>query len=287
MNPYKILNLDKNASDSEIRKSYIKLARIYHPDRNRTKPSHIQSQYEEKFKEINEAYGILLGKKGYGNSNVDNGLFSNFRDGKYSEMAEKVMKEAALFSKYFFDIVEDKTEHINVNLNIELFDIYNNIAKEFPLTIKKKCKSCMGMGVSLVKRDFITCDKCGGIKFIDTERTFKIYSGEGRQIFFKQSNEEYGKKTGNIIINITAKPNKKYKKINENDLLLYIYGDETNFKHLDNKMYTISGGEIEYYKMYKFKGMGLLNHTMSRGDLYVQKIMEPFRVSEELELINE
>jgi curved DNA-binding protein len=51
---YKILGVDRNASEKDIRKAYRKLARKYHPDVN---PG--DSQAEEKFKEINEAYEVL------------------------------------------------------------------------------------------------------------------------------------------------------------------------------------------------------------------------------------
>ena len=51
---YKILGLDKNASDDEIRKAYRKLAKKYHPDKN---PN--DSSAEAKFKEVSEAYEVL------------------------------------------------------------------------------------------------------------------------------------------------------------------------------------------------------------------------------------
>jgi curved DNA-binding protein len=51
---YKILGLNKNASKDEIKKTYRKLARQYHPDMN---PG--DKTAEEKFKEINEAYEVL------------------------------------------------------------------------------------------------------------------------------------------------------------------------------------------------------------------------------------
>ncbi|MFN2143493.1 MAG: DnaJ C-terminal domain-containing protein [Candidatus Promineifilaceae bacterium] len=51
---YKILGVGKNASSSEIKKAYRKLARQYHPDVN---PG--DQTAENKFKDINEAYEVL------------------------------------------------------------------------------------------------------------------------------------------------------------------------------------------------------------------------------------
>ena len=51
---YKILGVERNASEDDIRKAYRKLAMQYHPDRN---PN--DQQAEERFKEINEAYQVL------------------------------------------------------------------------------------------------------------------------------------------------------------------------------------------------------------------------------------
>src|SRR5436309_2006242 len=51
---YKILGVDKNASQKDIQKAYRKLARQFHPDVN---PG--DKTAEEKFKEINEANEVL------------------------------------------------------------------------------------------------------------------------------------------------------------------------------------------------------------------------------------
>ncbi len=51
---YKVLGVGKNASEAEIKKSYRKLARQYHPDRN---PG--DKRAEERFKEISQAHDVL------------------------------------------------------------------------------------------------------------------------------------------------------------------------------------------------------------------------------------
>ena len=52
---YELLELERNASEEQIRKSYRRLAFKYHPDRNPGDP-----KAEENFKNIAEAYGVLI-----------------------------------------------------------------------------------------------------------------------------------------------------------------------------------------------------------------------------------
>src|SRR5215470_9185471 len=55
---YKALGVSKTATADEIKKSYRKLARKYHPDANKGDP-----KAEERFKEISEAYNTLSDPK--------------------------------------------------------------------------------------------------------------------------------------------------------------------------------------------------------------------------------
>ena len=52
-NYYKILGVNKTATDDDIKKAYRKMALKFHPDKNK------EPDAEEKFKEIAEAYEVL------------------------------------------------------------------------------------------------------------------------------------------------------------------------------------------------------------------------------------
>ncbi|MEO6690849.1 MAG: J domain-containing protein [Saprospiraceae bacterium] len=79
---YKILEIDKKASELEVKKAYRRLARKYHPDVNPGDKS-----MEHKFKEINEANEVL--------SNAENRKkYDNHgKDWKYADEIEKAQKQ--------------------------------------------------------------------------------------------------------------------------------------------------------------------------------------------------
>lgn len=66
---YKILQVDKNAKEDDLKKAYRKLAMKWHPDKN---PSN-KKEAEAKFKEISEAYDVI-----YTNIHSNPTLFSHF-----------------------------------------------------------------------------------------------------------------------------------------------------------------------------------------------------------------
>jgi curved DNA-binding protein len=70
---YKIMGVDKTASQDDIKKSYRKLARKFHPDVSK------ESDAEARFKEINEAYEVLRDKEK--RAAYDN-LGSNWKSGQ-------------------------------------------------------------------------------------------------------------------------------------------------------------------------------------------------------------
>lgn len=60
---YKILGIDKNASEDEIKKAYRKRALLHHPDRHSSATPEVQKEEEKKFKEVGEAFTVLSDPK--------------------------------------------------------------------------------------------------------------------------------------------------------------------------------------------------------------------------------
>lgn len=77
IDPYKVLGVERTATDEEIKKAYRELARKYHPDNYVNNP--LSDLVEEKMKEINEAYDQIQKERTAGS-----GYSSQSGSGSYS-----------------------------------------------------------------------------------------------------------------------------------------------------------------------------------------------------------
>ena len=76
-NPYEVLGLPRNANEEQIKRAYRELAKKYHPDN--FPDASMRELAEEKMKEINEAYDMLMRKNG-GNSEYSKFEFAKIRE---------------------------------------------------------------------------------------------------------------------------------------------------------------------------------------------------------------
>ncbi len=63
-NAYKILEIERTATDDEVKKAYRNMAKKYHPDRVVTENEAIRKGAEEKFKEVQKAYETIQKERG-------------------------------------------------------------------------------------------------------------------------------------------------------------------------------------------------------------------------------
>lgn len=80
--PYKVLGIDRNATDDEVKTAYRKLSRKYHPDANVNNPN--KDKAEEMFKLVQQAYDQIMNERkngGYGGSTSSNGNYGSYGNG--------------------------------------------------------------------------------------------------------------------------------------------------------------------------------------------------------------
>ncbi len=185
---YKLLGIDKNSTKEEIKKAYKKLALKYHPDRA---PEENKKEYEEKFKEISEAYAVLSDdtkRKQYdsfGHSAFDQRYSQEdiFRGADFSSIFEELFSNNFGFGDFnIFDILFGERDRIRkgrdlqYDLVISFEEAVFGTKKELRLRKNIICPKCNGTGAE--NRELIKCAECGGNGRITINRRtpFGIFS---------------------------------------------------------------------------------------------------------------
>ncbi len=164
---YKILGIEKNASQEEIKKAFRQFARKYHPDVNQG-----NKDAEEKFKEINEAFQVLGDeKKKVQYDNLGSSAFSSQeKNGFYSQRPdfEDLFSDFGfgdifnIFNKGRYNKTEDYLEgaDLRYDLEITLEEAFYGVKKTFEIPIHEICNKCKGLGAE--EKYLKECDKCDG-----------------------------------------------------------------------------------------------------------------------------
>jgi molecular chaperone DnaJ len=178
---YKVLGIDRNASENEIKKAYRKLAKENHPD---VKPN--DKAAEELFKEAAEAYDVLSNqekKTRYDQFGHQQQQRPSGGNGTYYDMDE-ILRNFANQNRRV-----KKGQDLRLNIKLTLEEMFNGITK----TIKYKkfivCEPCKGKGGHKVSK----CTTCGGVgrlirqqqygpHIIREEVSCHICSGKGEKI---------------------------------------------------------------------------------------------------------
>ena len=300
MDPYKILGVNRNDSIESIKKKYKKLALKYHPDRNRTN----KELNEETFKQINSAYDIIVNKKN-GFADIDNEIFyRNFTEklinkgkkiGEFIKNMDKNNLKDTIFTelknyKNFYDNYKptEISGDLNINVNMELSDIYNNVEKVIDLDIAEKCDKCL-------INDFKFCIHCDNTSLVTNKKKFIFNSADKLIIFHESSHYELNKKRGNINIKINPKINNNYKIIDNYNIYYEILIDNEDdkqeinrqFKYLDNQSYIFSCS-APFNNEYIIENKGLsIPYSEKRGNLIIKIVKNIYQTNNKFTLIKQ
>ncbi|PAF45477.1 molecular chaperone DnaJ [Helicobacter sp. 11S02629-2] len=161
---YEILEVEQDASEEVLKKSYRKLALKYHPDRNK------EHDAEERFKLINEAYGVLSDPEKralydrYGKEGISQGAGFSSSQGGFGSIFEDIFGD--LFGGSFGGSARKEKEHflfesdLLVELDVSFKDAVFGAKKTIRNKYKSYCKACSGTGAKDGKLK--TCPTCQG-----------------------------------------------------------------------------------------------------------------------------
>lgn len=182
---YEILGIPKSAGDLEIKRAYKRLAIKYHPDRNKGS--------ENKFKEIKEAYEILIDSQK--RSSYDQYGHAAFDQNSMGKGYSNATDFSDIFGDVFGDIFggrhqkeEVRGSDLQYDLEINLEEAVFGSLKNISIPTLIHCNSCRGIGTRLgVKpQKCLSCHGSGQIQmtqgFFTVQQTCPTCRGRGNII---------------------------------------------------------------------------------------------------------
>lgn len=171
---YEVLGVDKNASDTDIKSAFRKLAKKYHPDVSK------EENAAEKFKEAQEAYAVLSDPEkrkqydqfGHNAFNQNGSGFSGFDGFDFGNMSD-IFED--LFQGMGFSSGRSRGRNSNSprkgadilhHITIDFEEAVFGTKKDIKIETEENCKECNGKGGFNSK----TCSECHGSGTITSEQ---------------------------------------------------------------------------------------------------------------------
>lgn len=310
---YKVLGIDKTASQKDMKSAYRKLSAKYHPDKNQGDKS-----AQDKFILINKAYETL--------SDPEKKKIYDI----YGE--EGLAKESQLSENH-----KQRGQNANVSIDVDLEELYNGTTKSFSIQknvicahchgtggklgqtqqcpkckgrgqvieqmntgmgfsfqVQNTCNRCNGKGITFKEQ----CPHCRGKRVVLEEKNLRVEVERGmknkeRIVFPRESEQHPDTIPGDLIVTLNQKPHYFFEerigddlhaslKLNLKDALL---GYNTSFRHLDGRNVKVSSNKVTQpfeVKILEDEGMPMHNFASSKGKLYLKQIVRlPEKLTEE------
>jgi molecular chaperone DnaJ len=183
---YEVLEVTRTATGEEIKRSYRKLAVKYHPDKNPGDPT-----AEDRFKEISEAYEILMDAEKraasdrFGHNAFAGAAAARGGGGGYVDPFE-IFRQAfggsggGIFDQFFGGgggggrqdkDAKQRGADLRYDLQIRLEEAASGVEKEIEVEKLEACTQCNGSGAEAGSRA-VTCRDCGGRGQVISSRGF-------------------------------------------------------------------------------------------------------------------
>ncbi len=288
-NYYAILEVNRKSSDQDIKLNFRRLAKEYHPDKNK------EPAAEEKFKDINEAYAVLMdaekrrkydrqvAKYGYGFANLESGL---------SDVKYEIKSGANVFN----DI-------LNQILGFKKGDTTNNDID----SPDKKLKPIKGTDIVThldvsIEEGFFGAEKKIAIKAYKTGmKTFSvkvpigIKNGDKIRLAALGNPGKNGGKNGDLIIHVKLLEDDELK-ISGSDFIKEInitpavaaLGGKYKIQIMDERLFVSLPKHLRDGEMVTVPNKGYITENGSRGDLNLKVHIDlPEDISEREEKLYE
>ncbi len=301
---YKILGVNRTASDKEIKAAYRRLARQYHPDVN---PGNKAS--EEKFKEINEAHEVLSDpekrkkydqygdKWQYAEQMAEAARQQQAASGAWSFTREPGETHGFSFeeddlSSIFGDFLSGRAgtgfrrrttrprrgQDIEYPVEITLEEAYSGALRNLSLQSEAPCTACRGTG----RIQNLPCSVCRGagvvsqVKRLEVKIPAGVNTGSRVRIAGKGEPGPSGGEAGDLYLVITVQPHSLFQRKDDDlfvdipvPLTTAILGGEVQVPTLKGTKLALKiPPETQNERIFRLAGQGMphLGDAM-RGDL--------------------
>ena len=292
---YKILGVQENSNDEDIKKAYRKLSKEYHPD--------VNPNGAERFKEIAEAYDNIGTKEkrdqlksrqtnpfaGQGFEDMFRDMFGGGGGGRPRRptVPDKVVtanitpiqsfKGEDVTINYFRNVGCESCAGSGGNREVCVgckgYGYYSIVSGSgfFRQEVRQVCKTCNGEGFKLINK----CHTCSGIGKKPTAETIRIKLpvgiDDGQFLKLGELGDYHDGIYGNLVLQIRMMNIDGYEKIG-NDLILNYYmdidelkNDSIIIKHPSSDLKMDLPIDFDSSKPLRLKGKGY-----SGGDMYVR-----------------